>query len=76
MEKVGVTDSCSFLCDSGISEDLCLLECSAILIGKWLPAFQRSFLSPSSGSVPFIFMCINHEMEMASCSEMSVTVYL
>ena len=55
MEKVGITDSCSFMCHSGITEDLRILEYDAVLIGKWLQVFQRGFLSPSSGLVPFIF---------------------
>jgi hypothetical protein len=75
MEKVGITDSCSFMCENAISEDLCL-EYGAMLIGKWLPVFQRSFLSPTLGSVPFIFVCMTHEVEIASCFEMSGTTYL
>lgn len=56
MEKVGVTDLCSFMYHSGITEDLSRLECDAMLIGKWLQAFQRSFLSPSLGLVPVNFV--------------------
>jgi hypothetical protein len=40
---------------SGITEDLSCLEYDAMLIGKWLQAFQRGFLSPFLGLVLFSF---------------------
>jgi len=46
---------CSFMYHSGITEDLSRLEYDTILIGKWLQAFQKSFLSPSFGLVLFNF---------------------
>ena len=44
MEKVGITDSCGFMYHSGITGDLSHLEYDAMLTGKWLQTFQRSFL--------------------------------
>jgi len=55
MEKVGITDLFSFMYHIEIPEDLSHLEYDAMLIGKWLQAFQKSFLSPSLGLVPFNF---------------------
>ena len=55
MEKVGIKDLCSFVYRSGITEDLSCLEYDDILIGKWLQAFWRGFLSPFLGLMPFDF---------------------
>jgi len=55
MEKVGITDLCGLVCCTAIAEDLRSLEYDAMLVGKWLQAFQRSFLSPFLGLVPFSF---------------------